>query len=136
MTSRQWLIDLLHSIGEKTALCDHLFEKLDDDKIKELYESVLNERRHEMEILASYAESPNLKYWCELKHALKSWVLACECYDSMPNEKNLNVAQYSADILAGVVSLFLGIEFDDCGRCLNDRLIYEYNRSSKGKEKK
>lgn len=134
-TSRQWLLDLLHSIGEKLALCDHLAEKLDRPEVQKLYAKVLNERRNEMRVLANYGTNTNLEYWCELKHALKSWVLAQECYDSQPTAENLNVAQYSSDILAGTLSLFLGIKFEDCGRCLNDRLMFEYNENSKERSK-
>lgn len=130
LSSRAWLIDLLHSIGEKLALCDHLAEKLDDENARELYFKVLEERRKEMRILANYGENTNLEYWCALKHSLKAWVLAVEVYDSMPNDENLNVVKYNEDILAGVLSLFLGLEFKPCARCLNDILIGTYNKNS------
>lgn len=132
MSSRQWLLDLIHSIGEKLALCDHLAEKLDKPEVRILYDKVLKERRKEMQVLANYGNNTNLEYWCELKHALKSWVLAQECYDAQPTDENLNVVKYSGDILAGVLSLFLGMKFEACGRCLNDRLMFEYNEKKKG----
>ena len=75
LSSRAWLIDLLHSIGEKLALCDHLAEKLDDENARELYFKVLEERRKEMRILANYGENTNLEYWCALKHSLKAFSL-------------------------------------------------------------
>lgn len=127
MTSRAWLVDLIHSIGEKLALCDHLAEKLDDKFARELYEKTLRQRRSEMQLLVESVDNPNLEYWCAFKHALKSWVLALECYDSQLDEKNANVAQYNADILAGTMALFLGLEFKTCARCLNEQLLAKYN---------
>ena len=133
MTNRAWLVDLIHSIGEKLALCDHLAEKLDDPNAKDLYEKVLNQRRTEMQILVDSVENPNLEYWCSFKHALKSWVLAMEYYDTQLDEKSANVAQYNADILAGSMALFLGLDFKTCARCLNEQLLAKYNGK---KEKK
>lgn len=127
MTNRAYILDLIHSIGEKLALADHLAEKLDDENIKELYAKVIEERRAEMKLLVSLAPNPNTEYWCAFKHALKSWVLAVEVYDSLPNEKNLNVVKYSEDILAGITALFLGLEFKPCARCLNDMLLETYS---------
>ena len=46
MSSRAYLVDLIHSIGEKTALEDHLIEKLPDHpELKELIEKVADLRR-------------------------------------------------------------------------------------------
>lgn len=130
-TSRAWIIDLAHSIGEKLALCDHLAEKLDDENAKKLYAKVVDQRRSEMQLLVDSVDNPNLEWWCAFKHAVKSWVLACECYDYRLDEQTLNVAQYNADILAGVMSLFLGLEFKDCARCLNDRLLLNQRKEKR-----
>lgn len=130
-SSRAWIVDLAHSIGEKLALCDHLAEKLDDKDAKELYNKVLQERRNEMRLLVKYAPNPNTEWWCGFKHALKSWVLAMEVYDNLPSEEMFNVAQYNADILAGIMSKFLGVEFKICERCLNDLLLAKYNETRK-----
>lgn len=135
MTSRGWLVDLIHSIGEKLALCDHLAEKLDDENARQLYELTLEERRREMQLLVDSVDNPNLEYWCGFKHALKSWVLAMEIYDSSSTQENLNVAKYSGDILAGVTALFLGLEFKTCARCLNDQMLEKYNRSNERSRK-
>ena len=126
-SSREFIVDLIHSIGEKLALCDHLEEKLDEENVKELYGKILNERRAEMKLLVSYAKDPNLEYWCAFKHALKAWVLAVEVYDVSKTEENLNVVKCNEDILAGITSLFLGMEFEPCARCLNDRLLETYS---------
>ena len=135
MSSRAWLVDLIHSIGEKLALCDHLAEKFDDEKARQLYFAVLEERRREMQLLVDSVENPNLEYWCAFKHALKSWVLAIETYDSSSTTKNLNVVKYSSDILAGATSLFLGLDFKLCERCLYEQLLTK-ERSSDGNRTK
>lgn len=123
MSSRAWLVDLIHSIGEKLALCDHLAEKFDDKTARQLYFEILEERRREMQVLVDSVDNPNLEYWCAFKHALKSWVLAVEVYDSAPTTKNYNVVKRSSDILAGVTSLFLGLDFKLCERCLYEQLL-------------
>ena len=128
-TNRAVIIDLIHSIGEKLALCDHLQEKLDDKNVAELYHKVVDERRKEMRMLVELAPNPNTEYWCAFKHSLKATVLAYEVYDTLKTEESLNVAQYNEDIFAGVLSLFLGVEFKTCARCLYDMLICDYNKN-------
>ena len=128
--NRAWLVDLIHSIGEKLALCDHLAEKLDDTKSKELYLRALEARRSEMQLLVDNSPNPNLEYWCAFKHAVKSYVLAMEVYDAEQNDQTLSVALNSADILAGITSLFLGYEFKVCSRCLLDNMLA--NNKKKG----
>lgn len=125
--SRAYVVDLIHSIGEKLALCDHLAEKLDEENVKNLYLEVVNERRAEMKLLVSCAENPNLEYWCSFKHALKSWTLAVEVYDAKPSDETLKMVEKSENILAGIISLFLGMEFEPCARCLYDKLLFENN---------
>lgn len=135
MTSRAWLVDLIHSIAEKLALCDHLAEKFDDENARKLYLEVLKERREEMQMLVDLSDNPNLEYWCAFKHALKSLVLAWEAYDANPNERTLMAVEHSANILAGVTSLFLGLEFKMCERCLYEQLLTK-ERSSDGSRTK
>lgn len=129
MSNRAYIIDLIHSIGEKLALADHLAEKLEEQKIQELYAKVVEERRNEMRLLVKLAPNANLEYWCAFKHALKSWCLALEVYDYAKTEENLNVAQYNEDILAEITCLFLGLEPKPCARCLDDVLNDNYNKS-------
>lgn len=125
--NRGWLVDLVHSIGEKLALCDHLAEELDNPTVRALYNDIVEERRKEMRILANSVPNCRPEYWCGFKHACKSWVLAMECYDALPNDENLNVAQYSGKILAGVMSLFLDLEFKFCERCVYDALLLGFD---------
>lgn len=127
MSSRAWLLDLIHKVGEELALCDHLAEKLDDENCRSLYCATLAQRRKDMLYIVNSVEDANLEYWCEFKHAIKAYTLAVEVYDAQRNEESLAQVKSSADILAGVVSLFLGLEFKKCARCLNDRLSANYN---------
>lgn len=133
--NRGWLVDLIHSIGEKLALCDHLAEEIDNPLIQSLYLEIVEERRNEMHLLATSVPNCHPEYWCAFKHALKAWVLAIECYDAMPNDQTLTVARQSSNILAGVMSLFLGLEFGTCARCIYDQLLTlpdAQNKTKKG----
>lgn len=126
MTSRAWLVDLIHSIGEKCAMCDHL-EELGTPEADKLLKEVLKARRGEQQLLADSVEDPNLEYWCVFKHAAKSFTLASEAYEANPSAKTKGNMVVSADILAGATSLFLGLEFKVCARCLHDALLQQQN---------
>ena len=81
MSSRAYLVDLIHSIGEKTALADHLEEKLEENPdLEELLKKVLELRRKQMNQLLADGENPNPEYWCAFKHAVKAWTMDCEVY--------------------------------------------------------
>lgn len=127
MTSRAWLLDLIHKIGEELALCDHLAEKLDNEQARELYCATLAQRRKDMSLLVEYGKDPDTEFWCEFKHAVKAYTLAVEVYDAEPTCATFEQVEKTADILAGVVTLFLGVEFKPCARCLNDKLLANYN---------
>lgn len=124
MSSRAYLVDLIHSIGEKTALVDHLEEKLPEHpELKQVIENVLVLRREQMNQLLSLGEKPNPEYWCAFKHAVKAWTMDCEVYEATLNEESLNNMVKSSNILAEMTSLFLGMEFETCARCLYDKLL-------------
>ena len=58
MSSRAYLVDLIRSIGEKTALTDHLEEKLlsnPSEELKALIEQITTLRRKQMNTLISQA---------------------------------------------------------------------------------
>lgn len=124
MSSRAYLVDLIHSIGEKTALEDHLIEKLPDHpELKELIERVANLRRSQMNQLLASGENPNPDWWCAFKHAVKAWTLDCEVYEATLDKESYENMVKSADELASMTSLFLGMEFETCARCLYDKLL-------------
>lgn len=128
-TSRSWLVDLIKSIGEKTALVDHLEEKLCSDKeydveaITTILAEVLGLRREQMDILLQNGARPNPDFWCDFKHAVKSFTHDTEVYEANLDEKSLENLKKSSIILAGVTSLFLGMEFATCSRCLYDQML-------------
>lgn len=134
MSSRAYLVDLIHSIGEKTALVDHLEEKLPDHpELKEVIEKLLVLRRGQMNQLLALGENPNPEYWCAFKHAVKAWTMDCEVYEATLDDESLDNMVKSADLLASMISLFLGMEFEVCSRCLYDKLLVK-QLSEKGEK--
>ena len=132
MTARAYAVDLIQSIGEKAALTSHLEEHLIDGMdVSKILIEVLNLRRKQMKDLMKLAEKPNPKYWCDFKHAVKAFTLDTEVYEAEQNETNLENMKRSADILAGVTSLFLGLEFASCARCLYDQLLIDIKKKEK-----
>lgn len=136
MSSRAWVVDLIRSIGEKTALADHLEEQIvaneNVDENEKILHNVLELRREQMSYLLEQAEKPNPKYWCQFKHSVKSFTNDTELYEANPCEKTLEQMRKSADILAMTTSLFLGMEFEVCARCFADRLnVIEHENKAK-----
>ena len=130
MSSRGYLTDLIESIGEKIALTSHIEEKLraseNEEEAKHLtqmLEKTLDLRRRQMSRLLEKAENPNPLYWCQFKHALGSFIRDCEVYEATKDETDFLLAKESADILAMNISLFLGMGFQTCARCLADKLL-------------
>lgn len=132
MTARAYAVDLIQSIGEKAGLTSHLEEHLIDGMdVSQLLVEVLNLRRKQMKDLMALSDNPNPKYWCDFKHAVKAFTLDTEVYEADQNETNLENMKRSADILAGVTSLFLGMEFASCARCLYDQLLIDIKKKEK-----
>lgn len=124
MSSRAWAIDEIHSIGEKTALCDHLEELIDDyPDVGEVLQNVLNLRRKQMQHIADQNENSNPKFWCAFKHAVKAFTLDSEVYEATLDDVAKQNMVESGDILASLISLFLGMDFETCARCVYDRLL-------------
>lgn len=139
MSSRAWMVDEIHSVGEKTALCDHLEELIDDyPEVGEVLQNVLNLRRKQMQHLADQTENSNPKFWCAFKHAVKAFTLDAEVYEAVMDEETKQNMIESGDILASLISLFLGMDFETCARCVYDRLllnqVQEGNRESRDNE--
>lgn len=128
MSSRAYLVDLIRSIGEKTALTDHLEEKLlsnPSEELKALIEQITTLRRKQMNTLISQAENPNPLFWCDFKHAVKAFTNDVEVYEATYTDEAFEQMKLSSEILAGVTSLFLGMDFQTCARCLYDKLLVE-----------
>lgn len=139
MSSRAWMVDEIHSVGEKTALCDHLEELIDDyPEVGEVLQNVLNLRRKQMQHIADQNENSNPKFWCAFKHAVKAFTLDSEVYEAVMDEETKQNMIESGDILASLISLFLGMDFETCARCVYDRLllnqVQEGNRESRDNE--
>lgn len=133
MSSRAWTLDLIRAIGQKTALADHNKEKIEDnqitktekDKIRELDKQVLKLRREQESYLLENAQTPNPTFWCHVKHSIDSYTHDVEVYEAQPNKTTENFMIQSGNILAGYLSLFLGMEFETCARCLYDKMLVE-----------
>nr|DAX87192.1 MAG TPA: Protein of unknown function (DUF3772) [Bacteriophage sp.] len=128
MSSRAYLVDLIRSIGEKTALTDHLEEKLlsnPSEDLKALIEQITALRRKQMNTLLSEAENPNPLFWCDFKHAVKAFTNDVEVYEATYTDEAFEQMKLSSEILAGITSLFLGMDFQTCARCLYDKLLVE-----------
>lgn len=136
-TSRAWLVDLMHGLGEKTAELDHLEEKYlsSEDyrtpEIKQLMEKLLEARRKGEDLLLRNGKKGNPHFWCDFKHAIKSYTHDIEVFEANPCDQTLELAQMSADILAGTTSLVLGMDFEVCARCFNDMLLTKQLTESK-----
>lgn len=133
------MVDEIHSVGEKTALCDHLEELIDDyPEVGEVLQNVLNLRRKQMQHIADQNENSNPKFWCAFKHAVKAFTLDSEVYEAVMDEETKQNMIESSDILASLISLFLGMDFETCARCIYDRLllnqVQEGNRESRDNE--
>ena len=124
MSSRAWVVDEIHSIGEKTALCDHLEELIDDyPDVDEVLQNVLNLRRKQMQHIADQNENSNPKFWCAFKHAVKAFTLDSEVYEATLDDVAKQNMIESGNVLASLISLFLGMDFETCARCVYDRLL-------------
>lgn len=103
-------------------MCDHL-EEIGTEEALFLCQRVLEARRAEQQLLADSVEDPDMQYWCAFKHAVKSFTLATEAYEASPTKDTEKNMLATADILAGATSLFLGLEFKICARCVYDLLL-------------
>lgn len=130
MTSRGYLTDLIESIGEDIALTSHIEESLrasDDEEeinnLKTILEATLTLRRQKMARLLSLGENGNPLKWCAFKHSLGGFVRATEVYEATHSEEDFEIMKNSANLLAMNTSLFLGMEFETCARCLADSML-------------
>ena len=139
MSSRGYLVDLIESIGEKTALASHVREKIqggkDVEQNRQILTKVLELRREQMSFLLSEAEKADPEYWCDFKHAVKAWTQDSEVYEAQPNERTESMLKESSEILAMEISSLLGMEFETCARCVFDRLLVQHYDKIKANNK-
>lgn len=133
-TSRGWVFDLVNSIANDLAIVNHLTEAIyaaekdredgitDESDYKQILDIALANRRDKMNTLISVAENYNKRMWCPLKHAIESYMESMEVWQAYENKDTYKQMVKSTDVLAGCLSLFLGMELTTCGRCLSDQL--------------
>ena len=145
MSSRAWVLDLVRVITQNEAIADHNKELIEDEnlddelkeKIRQLDKMTVDLRREEQSYLLEQGERPNPLVWCLVKHSSDAYGHSVEVYEANPCEKTEGLMKKQSAIFAGYLSIFLGMEFQTCQRCLDDALIVqqvEKERSAKIKE--
>lgn len=142
MSSRGYLWDLIESIAEDIALASHIEEKLvaseneqEVENLKLMLKEVLSLRREKMSYLLSQGEKPNPMYWCLAKHSIGSYWRQMEVWEASQEEEDLTKLKKNGEILAMALSLYLGLEFQTCQRCVGDLLMVKQHKLDKIKEK-
>lgn len=135
MTSRGYLWDLIESIGEDIALTSHIEEKLlaSEDKeesqnLRQMLEKVLESRRGKMSELLSRGDNPNPMCHCLTKHAIGAYWRQMEVWEATQDQEDLLKLRGDGEILAMALSLYLGLEFQTCQRCLEELLLLKNHK--------
>lgn len=131
MSSRAWILDLTRVMVQNEAIADHNKELIEDenldgglkDKIRELDKQVVSLRREEQSYLLEQGENPNPLIWCLVKHSSDAYGHSVEVYEANPCEKTEHLMKMQSNIFAGYLSIFLGVKFQTCARCLADQLL-------------
>lgn len=138
MTSRGFETDRIESICELICAGSHLRELLDGeedfDKVKSMYLESLKLRREQMKELLNGAESPNPKYHCITKHLLGAWWRSIEIFEATGEQEDYEFAKRVGNLAASALSQYLGMEFENCSRCLFDQLLVKQFDKIKAKE--
>lgn len=141
-TSRGHIFDLVNSIANDLATVNHLTEALygvesllsdaegdeRDDLLNTKYnyskllENALELRRAKMVMLKESAIDHDPKMWCPLKHSIEGYMEAMEVYQADKTPRSYKLMVDSMSLMSGVLSLFLGMELENCMRCLADAL--------------
>lgn len=141
-TSRGYVFDLVNSIANDLSTVNHLSEAvygveslLSDAEGEErekllstkenylkLLEQALELRRAKMIMLKETAEQHDPKMWCPLKHSIEGYMEAMEVYQAEKTPRSYRLMIDSMSLMSGVLSLFLGMELENCMRCLSDQL--------------
>lgn len=145
MSSRAYLVDKINAIEELTALADHLREsiraseyesKMEPDskgkRCEEILKKVNNLRRKLMRELGEEADSADPKMWCHFKHAASADMKLNEVYEATFDENDLSNMVEMSDIMASIITMYLGMQFEDCSRCLYDEMLIEQNSKKRG----
>lgn len=130
MSSRAWVLDLARVMIQNEAIADHNKELIEDknldeelkNKIRELDRMTIELRRKEQSYLLEQGENPNPLLWCLVKHSSDAYGHSVEVYEANPCDKTEELMKKQSAIFAGYLSLFLGMDFQTCQRCLDDQL--------------
>ena len=138
-TSRLRVLDAVELIANQIAIGSHCQELINEyitdyelEPSEELKQKIINQenilaqsismRRMVMENLLEIFESSDKNMRCTFKHAVASYMFATECVQAATSICRSDVQQKAYLQMIQVLSMFLGVEPQLCGRCLQDIL--------------
>lgn len=138
-TSRLRVLDCVELIANQIAIGSHCQELINEyisdyelEPTAELKQKIINQenihaqaitlRRMAMENLLEIFESSDKNLRCTFKHAVASYMFATECLQAATSICWSDIQQRAYLQMIQVLSMFLGVEPQLCGRCLQDIL--------------
>lgn len=139
-TSRLRVLDAVELIANQIAISSHCQELINEfmsdydlEPTEELKQKIIDQqsilsqsitmRRMVMENLLETFESSDKNLRCTFKHAVASYMFATECAHAMTAICREDIQQRAYLQMIQILSMFLGIEPQLCGRCLQDILL-------------
>lgn len=139
-SSRLRVMDCVELIANQIAISSHLQELINENKstylleptdelltkvgeLERLNNAAIAIRRSAMETLLISFEDSDKNMRCLAKHAIAAWEYALECSQANPTSVAMEQLQLDAYYqMLQTISMFLGVEPQVCGRCLQDML--------------
>lgn len=139
-TSRLRVLDAVELIANQIAIGSHCQELINEymtdyelEPTEELKQKIINQqnifaqalslRRSIMENILQIFEWSDKNQRCLFKHAVASYMFATECKDAATSICREDIQQKAYYQMLQVLSMFLGVEPQLCGRCLQDILF-------------
>jgi tRNA(Glu) U13 pseudouridine synthase TruD len=138
-TSRLRVLDAVELIANQIAIGSHCQELINEymsdyelEQTDELRQKIIDQqnllsqsitmRRMVMENLLETFESSDKNLRCTFKHAVASYMFATECAQAATAICRGDIQRRAYLQMIQVLSMFLGVEVQVCGRCLQDIL--------------
>ena len=138
-TSRLRVLDAVELIANQIAISSHCQELINEymsdyelEQTDELKQKIIDQqnllsqsvtmRRMVMENLLETFESSDKNLRCTFKHAVASYMFATECAHAATAICRGDIQRRAYLQMIQVLSMFLGVEVQVCGRCLQDIL--------------
>jgi tRNA(Glu) U13 pseudouridine synthase TruD len=137
--NRLRVLDAVELIANQIAIGSHCQELINEymsdyelEQTEELKQKITNQqsllsqsitmRRMVMENLLEIFESSDKELRCTFKHAVASYMFATECAQAATSICRGDIQRRAYLQMVQVLSMFLGVEVQVCGRCLQDIL--------------